>query len=318
MDPKIFVRGWDPEIFDHYDDEGRWIHRPAKAVVVKETLDEFVLPEELLELGAGIGELTSLVGSDFAKRIVHIDQIPELVRINKERFPGSNVVVGDIYNLSFSDSIFSTVIGYSSLDTLQDLAAGLREIYRVLQDGGRLIHFLDLYPNPQVILSDLGDEGVMFPHPVGNIMDNEYRFFKKDDYWKNRDKLNPEVLNFLDLYVDNPLFGYISLEELPIQERGDVILKMDKELERAGIGEVSSSPEYFKSKLDGLLQNNGFNIKTSAFRKKEITIPRDPKYPEDSNQFDGILGLDFRSYNPKIKANEIKVSAVLYVAVAIK
>ena len=317
MAPDLFESRWkDPRIFEQYEDEGRWLHRPAKVKVVGETLDDFVLPGQILEVGAGIGELTLLAGTEYDSRALQVEQNPEFVRINQERFPNSNVVVGDIYRLEFSDSSFNTVVSYSVLDTLDDLAAGLNEVHRVLSDGGRLAHILDILPDPSVIMKDFGDNYALFPHPIGIHPFAGFRVVNKEEYRKASAKINPKVVGFLDMYVNNPYDMFNLLADRPVQEGGNFIKGMDKTLEQAGLGEVIDITDYFKRKLERELTKTGYRIETSDFRAGEVVVPRDPKHPIGTNYFKTVVGKNFTENDPSLKQGEVKVGATLYVAVA--
>jgi len=82
MDTELPEADWDdPEIFEGYEDH-RWIHRPASAVVVKDTIDEFA-QEGILEIGCGVGELTLLAGENFSENTVQIDKSPRLVEAKR-------------------------------------------------------------------------------------------------------------------------------------------------------------------------------------------------------------------------------------------
>src|SRR3989338_7269493 len=239
MGQDLFNDRWkDPRIFQKYEDEGRWMHRPAIAKVASRTIYDFVLPGRILEVGAGIGELAALAGPEYAKRAIQVEQNPEFVRINQERFPNSTVVVGDVYQLQFPDSSFNTVIGYSVLDTLDNLTVALREIHRVLQNGGRLIHLLDLSPDPSVIMKDYGDNRALFPHPIGRYIFSGFRVVDKEEYKKARVKINPRVVGFLDKYVNDPYGMLQSLKTRHIRDVDTLVFGIDGDLEGLGFKEV--------------------------------------------------------------------------------
>jgi len=235
------------------------------------------------------------------------------------------VEIGDICNLEFPDSTFGTVIGYSVLDTLYDLASGIREIHRVLKEDGTLIHFLDMSPNVQVIMNDYGDKYVLFPHPILYPVSDDPHVelvmegltaIDKQEYYQKRSQIDPDELKILDFYVENPQVGYSKFEGLPIDKRIGTLSRLREIFQQTGLGEAFSTEDYFRRKLEDELNNNGFHIEQSGLMSRDIIIPRNQKHTEDHNDFSVFLGFNFPGNNPQLKPDEVKVSSTLYVAVA--
>jgi SAM-dependent methyltransferase len=97
---------------------------------------------EILDLAVGGGRTTSFLAPD-AARYVGIDISPQMVELARGRFPGVDLRVGDLRELSgFADASFdAVVVSYNSIDALprEDRAPTLREFHRVLVPRGHLV-----------------------------------------------------------------------------------------------------------------------------------------------------------------------------------
>ena len=88
-----------------------------------------------LDLGCGEGRVTR----ELQRRghsVIGIDTSPTLVRAAKDAGPGS-FVLADAARLPFPDAAFDLVVAYNVLMDLDDLDAGVGEVTRVLEPGGR-------------------------------------------------------------------------------------------------------------------------------------------------------------------------------------
>jgi SAM-dependent methyltransferase len=105
-----------------------------------------------------------------AERVTGIDVSEATVRSAGARHPGLRVLQADVRRLPFGDAEFNTVVSTSTLDhfpTHEDLLAGVRELHRVLEPGGRLVITLDNRANPVVALRNALPYGLL--HRVGLV-----------------------------------------------------------------------------------------------------------------------------------------------------
>ena len=92
-------------------------------------------PGNVLDLCCGTGDLALR----FNRRVVGVDFTGEMLRIAQARNPAGIWLCADALRLPFPDNSFDVVsVGYG-LRNLADLDTGLREIYRVLRPGGKLL-----------------------------------------------------------------------------------------------------------------------------------------------------------------------------------
>jgi arsenite methyltransferase len=105
--------------------------------------------EAILDVGSGPGhqvfEMSSVVGP--GGRVQGIDPAESAIAIAARRCSGlSNIhfELGDAGQLPFEDETFDAVMSSQVFEYLENVSGGLREMYRVLRPGGRvLIHDTD-------------------------------------------------------------------------------------------------------------------------------------------------------------------------------
>jgi arsenite methyltransferase len=101
--------------------------------------------ERVLDLGSGAGT-DSLVAAQMvgpSGRVTGIDMTPEMLekaRRSAETMGAANVefVEGEVETLPFPDESFDVVISNGVIDLVPDKDAVFREIFRVLEPGGRI------------------------------------------------------------------------------------------------------------------------------------------------------------------------------------
>ncbi len=91
---------------------------------------------ETLEIGAGTGRDLPLYPA--GRLVVAIDPHPQNLAAARRRAPGANLVMARAEALPFRDGAFETAVSSLVFCSVDDPAAGLAEIRRVLRLGGRL------------------------------------------------------------------------------------------------------------------------------------------------------------------------------------
>lgn len=93
-----------------------------------------------------------------AEQVVDIDIATSVLAAAKARCPYLPAVGADVRHLPFADRAFDVVVSNSTLDhfdTPQDIIQSLRELRRVLRDGGHLVVTLDNLANPIIALRNI-------------------------------------------------------------------------------------------------------------------------------------------------------------------
>ena len=119
----------------------------------------------LLEVGCGRGVgLTELARRCRPSRLVGIDIAPDLIALARARLDhfgvSAELHVGDVRQLPFADGDFDVVIDFGTCYHIDQPAAALREIARVLDAGGVFIHES---PLAQLIAHPLRTRGRRLP-----------------------------------------------------------------------------------------------------------------------------------------------------------
>ena len=124
-----------------YDDNLEYIVGRSLIQAIKKVLQEERDLKELIEFGCGTGLSTKALVKN-AKHIIATDVSDEMVEMatkKLKRFKNVTVQKADCYSTSFPSGRFDTVFMASLLNVIEYPLDALRESYRVLKDGGRLL-----------------------------------------------------------------------------------------------------------------------------------------------------------------------------------
>jgi len=108
--------------------------------------------EKVLEIGCGTGEFTKRIAQTGAD-ITAVDISPDLLEVARSGITNINVRfhIQNVEKLDFEDESFDVVIGSSILHHL-NLNPALKEVYRVLKNGGMVVFTEPNMLNPQIWL----------------------------------------------------------------------------------------------------------------------------------------------------------------------
>ncbi len=160
---------WDREADDYQREHGEFLG-DASFTWSPEGLDEAevhllgdVEGRRVLEVGCGAAQCSRwlaargavVVGLDLSVR-----QLQHSLRIDSERGTEVPVVCASATSLPFADSTFELACSaFGALPFLVDISAGLREVRRILQPGGRCV-FSVVHPVRRMLPDDPGREGM--------------------------------------------------------------------------------------------------------------------------------------------------------------
>jgi ubiquinone/menaquinone biosynthesis C-methylase UbiE len=141
----------------------------------------------LLEVGCGTGvALPQLAKLCRPSRLVGLDIAPALIDRAKERVARAGVAAelysGDVRKLPFADDEFDVVIDFGTCYHIDHPDAALREIARVLRDGGA---FMYEAPLAQLIAHPIRSSGRPLPWHASTELTGERRAL----LWASRRKL---------------------------------------------------------------------------------------------------------------------------------
>ena len=97
--------------------------------------------DNVLDVGCGTGPVIELLSKKYPeKRFVGLDITPAMIEVaQSKKLPNAEFIVGDAENLPFGDGGFDAVLCANSFHHYPNPGAFLREAYRVLRPGGKLI-----------------------------------------------------------------------------------------------------------------------------------------------------------------------------------
>ena len=105
--------------------------------------------DNVLDLGCGVGWLTRLVAEQVPEgRVVGVDVSDEMIRRARRRhydLDNAMFVAGEADQIPWDANFFTRVISVESAYYWPDPAAGLREIFRVMREGGSLWVLINFY-----------------------------------------------------------------------------------------------------------------------------------------------------------------------------
>ncbi len=128
----------------------QWI-REARAggdVARQGLLDEYTLAAcgdvqglRILDSGCGEGRFSRLLVQRGAQYVLGVDNCPPMIEAARELQSGTDqYILADVQDLSFlEDASFDLAVSYLNHCDLQDFAANVREVYRVLKEQGRFV-----------------------------------------------------------------------------------------------------------------------------------------------------------------------------------
>jgi len=117
-----------------YNDKHAFVYDYGRSLV--ELLDPKP-HERILDLGCGSGELTHVIKEEVAD-VVGIDKSPAMVQKAKLQFPLTTFQVEDAVDFNF-DERFDAIFSNATLHWVVDYEKAIKNIYRNLKEGGRLV-----------------------------------------------------------------------------------------------------------------------------------------------------------------------------------
>lgn len=182
-----------------------WWHR-ARRSIIEVLLRHAVAGTDnrILDVGAGTGA-TSLALRRFG-RVLGIDLSPEAMQIARDR--GLAVARMDATALALPDASFDVVVALDVLEHLENDAACVRELVRVLRPGGVLLVTVPAY------------NWLWSSHDVANHHVRRYRRHSLRRVLEAGD-LEVEVCSYVMLSMLLPAAAYRLLERLPGRRKPD-------------------------------------------------------------------------------------------------
>jgi 2-polyprenyl-3-methyl-5-hydroxy-6-metoxy-1,4-benzoquinol methylase len=190
--------------------------------------------DKVLEIGCGTGLFTEKVSVTGAQ-IIATDLSEDLLEIAlQKKISNCRFEKADAHSLKYSDELFDVVFGSSILHHLE-MEAALKEIYRVLKPGGRMVFAEPNMINPQIFFQ----KNIPFIKKWLGDSPDETAIIR----WKLKNKLikihfrniNIFPYDFLHPYTPKPFINFVKrcgeiAEKIPVIKEiaGSVIIYAEK------------------------------------------------------------------------------------------
>lgn len=129
-----------------------WVHKKdiiSKFIEICEFLDSDVV----LDLGTGTGKIACTI-SPLVKEVHGLDISEEMISyIDKEKYKNLILKIGDAKNLDYKDQFFDKLTArlvFHHIINDDDLEKSIKECYRVLKPGGKIIISEGVPPHPDL------------------------------------------------------------------------------------------------------------------------------------------------------------------------
>lgn len=251
----------------------------------------------------GDGQLYEQLPADVLPRVVHTEPRAAVTRNFRNQHRDVHVIQASAEHLPFGTGTAAAVLGLCVLDVVEDPKAVTHEIRRVLQPGGRLIHWLDLSTVITPIVASLRDtEVLLIPNVFNDPAEGEW---PEDLFaiprWQfavivtilreSKHFLAEPLQRYLALFTASPLpVGAITAElsqfvENPVL-RGSLkrVFQDARQLANPALrqqlssfqGQPFSSARHFADRLRGLFNEDlGFRLETSQLVRASERLPRE-------------------------------------------
>lgn len=216
------ISGLFTQIAKRYDTVNRIISLGRDQHWRRRALKQVGIPQgaRVLDVASGTGDLAIMVRKRYAvKQIIGTDLTPAMLRIAQRKVIDSNLplAVSDGLALAFVDGHFDVVMSSFMMRNVPDVGQALREQYRVLESGGRMLCLEISWPRtfPMNVLFRLYFFG--FPQLVGTLLSRQreaYRYLPRSvERFMTPEEMRAEIqaAGFVDIETNLMMFGTVAL-----------------------------------------------------------------------------------------------------------
>lgn len=272
----------------------------ARRIVSQESSRHVPAEGQIVEIGAGDGQLLSRLPDSVRARCLHTEPQAAAVRAFATKHPAASIAQARAESLPLADAEVAAVLGSCVLDVVPDVGAVARELARVLRPGGCLIHFLDMSTVLTPIVETLSKAGLV---AVPNVFSEPTAGEWPEDLFllpRRQLELIIDVLRGHEHELARPLAQYsakfagttvaaavaelVQLQESSaLREALKVALRFAHEQAQPSVrqqllsfqGRPVSSARHFEQRLGGSFSEaNGFRVQYSSVVRMWEIVPR--------------------------------------------
>lgn len=134
----------------------------------------------VVEIGMGDGQLRERLPEAVLPRLIHSEPEAAVSRAYRRQHRETRVIQARAEELPFEASSVAAVIGLCVLDAVPDGPAVVQELARVLEPGGRVIHWLDMTTVLDTMVDSLWSTGLV---PLPNCFSDPSAQEWPEDLW---------------------------------------------------------------------------------------------------------------------------------------
>jgi SAM-dependent methyltransferase len=336
------ITNWEPrnlEPLKEYRDQLRPLSQQA---VAKHLVAPLTRQGKVLEVGAGAGELRDLVGETLPHQIDWVETDPNPRMLETQRKHPTKKQVVALPEFPFDDESVDAVVGFSVFDVLTypALETSLSQFHRALKKGGRVFHFLDVYPGPYPEFSLARENGhYLFPlvaqqspYDVNGLtglyhVDPAALRSGVSEFRSSRSLNVRMVCQFTETFLANPERFTDYLETSWTKDRGDIeeiFLKLPEAFKvfSAIRRTIPDYPAHLHTQWESLAKKAGFKIDYSGRITETTTAPVSafPGINPRCNRLDLFQGETLFVEDPALgpARGTLKLCATMYLFVAVK
>ncbi|MBW2988121.1 hypothetical protein DRJ48_02220 [Candidatus Woesearchaeota archaeon] len=315
---------WEVETFSAYSSY-RKPFAGLNASIIRDVMGAYA-KQPILEVGSGLGELLSLV-PEYRGKLIMSDVSFKLIGELIHSYPETEVVEADLLKLPFEAGSFGCVVGLSVLDIFIELESAVREIWRVLQSNGYLIHFQDLGANPYVPIEYYQAKGkVALPVLDTQGIHTQVAILSREQATQALSyAIGTPQKEYIEQAIENPLEAYKTLVEDTslgsICNSRDIIgantCLVREYFEDA---KLLSFNGFFMERLSTVLNQSGFELVVFGPKSASVVKIRAGEFEQfpQCNEFWNDTGILRSNHNSNLPKNTVKLGSTLLVSVARK
>ncbi len=264
------------------DIQSRIVKRAASQKVVGRVLNRALPPSTpLLEVGSGTGELYRLLPDQYKDGYVGIDNNVDYLDFNHVNNPNAALVMGDICQLPFYTGSQAGVLALNVLDVIADSEVAISEIDRVLQPGGKFIHFHDRRPNLGFLIRHLPKEAIPFPSLNASGSFDRFRLIARERYEEQAESPGNRLKGWVASVEHDPSI----IEKAPALIPGTIehlVNQTDRQFGEVSGDDPSLTPSFkhlFTLMVSKILASQGMIVVLSEDQPSEALVPNDRIQP---------------------------------------
>lgn len=289
-------------------ERGRYPYERALRKIVSDVFQQYI-PETdpIFEVGAGTGYLKNLVPEAYHPSYVSSDYNIANLKMGQV-MRELTIRQASAYDLPLGDGSQAAVVNMDAYDTLHNLKGAMGEVARVLQSGGKFIHFQVNYPSDDTVEEEYPDH-IFFPAQYDKHTRTGMVGVTKEDLQKGLgDIKTPSFRPLMQNFLNNPEKAYLEIQtsdKAPLYTDMIHAILDAMTIDRIMIPSLS---EYFRTKLERSSTNAGLDILESRFRAVSLRLPRSKVQMSepDKNVFPIEQGSSLHTVNSELVHSQSK------------